>query len=228
MGRSELVQCGKCGLNFLHEEGLGKHMKRVHEPKEQLRPSRYKCDRCSDEFGEKEDFKKHKLPEELNCELCERTGEKTVLPTKCELNFHIITHRTGKPKICDNCGGEFKNNKSLKNHKEQDKTVSCRRCNMVFTGTCPLQKHIKYEHDTTKELIPDLKPVSISLNENFVKKVKAEFSAPPAAKKLKAVSLDELKAVSLEEHLEDTSPQENLQQPEPQPGWAACEIVLGL
>ena len=28
MGRSELVQCGKCGLNFLHEEGLGKHMKR--------------------------------------------------------------------------------------------------------------------------------------------------------------------------------------------------------
>ena len=30
MGRSELVQCGKCGLNFLHEEGLGKHMKRFH------------------------------------------------------------------------------------------------------------------------------------------------------------------------------------------------------
>ena len=69
-----------------------------------------------------------------------------------------------------------------------------------------------------------------------MRKVKAEFSAPPAAKKLKAVSLEELKAVSLEElkavsleeHLEDTSPHENLQQPEPQPGWAACEIVLGL
>ena len=81
MGRSELVQCGKCGLNFLHEEGLGKHMKRsqigllimtskvfdllfspvpmllfiyrVHEPKEQIQPSRYKCDRCAEEFESK-------------------------------------------------------------------------------------------------------------------------------------------------------------------------------
>ena len=72
MGRSELVQCGKCGLNFLHEEGLGKHMKRlahfirffymsgqahaiyrVHEPKEKVQPSRYKCDRCADEFESK-------------------------------------------------------------------------------------------------------------------------------------------------------------------------------
>ena len=80
MGRSELVQCGKCGLNFLHEEGLGKHMKRsqmglailtskfltcsflsvqapkicrVHEPKEQVQPSKYKCDRCADEFESK-------------------------------------------------------------------------------------------------------------------------------------------------------------------------------
>ena len=68
MGRSELVQCGKCGLNFLHEEGLGKHMKRlqdwfgnfdhrtiyrVHEPKEQAPPSKYKCDRCAYEFESK-------------------------------------------------------------------------------------------------------------------------------------------------------------------------------
>merc|ERR1712183_35819 len=59
-------------------------------------------------------------------------------------------------KVCDNCGSEFKNNKNLKNHKEQDKTVSCRRCNKIFTGSCPLQKHIKYEHDTKNEPIPPL------------------------------------------------------------------------
>ena len=65
MGRGDLVQCGKCGLNFLHEEGLGKHMKRVHEPKEEVQASRYKCDRCAEEFHSKDGFKKHKLPEEL-------------------------------------------------------------------------------------------------------------------------------------------------------------------
>jgi len=155
-GRSDLAQCLKCGLNFLNEEGLGKHTKRVHEGKEQIQPSKYKCDRCSDEFLIKDDFKKHKVPREFSCELCQQKGEVIVLPTKCEYNFHIITHRTGKPKICDNCGSEFKNNKNLKTHKEQDKTVSCRRCNKIFIGSCPLQKHIKNEHDTKNEPIPPL------------------------------------------------------------------------
>ena len=155
-GRSDLAQCLKCGLNFLNEEGLGKHTKRVHEGKEQIQPSKYKCDRCSDEFLVKDDFKKHKVPKEFSCELCQQKGEVIVLPTKCEYNFHIITHRTGKPKICDNCGSEFKNNKNLKTHKEQDKTVSCRRCNKIFIGSCPLQKHIKNEHDTKNEPIPPL------------------------------------------------------------------------
>jgi len=155
-GRSDLAQCLKCGLNFLNEEGLGKHTKRVHEEKEQVKPSKYKCDRCAAEFLVKDDFKKHKLPEEFSCELCEQKGEVSILPTKCEYNFHIITHRIGKPKVCDNCGSEFKNNKNLKNHKEQDKTVSCRRCNKIFTGSCPLQRHIKYEHDTKNEPIPPL------------------------------------------------------------------------
>jgi len=155
-GRSDLAQCLKCGLNFLNEEGLGKHTKRVHEGKEQIQPSKYKCDRCSDEFLAKEDFKKHKVSKEFTCELCQQKGELVVLPTKCEYNFHIITHRTGKPKICDNCGSEFKNNKNLKTHKEQDKTVSCRRCNKIFIGSCPLQKHIKNEHDTKNEPIPPL------------------------------------------------------------------------
>jgi len=155
-GRSDLAQCLKCGLNFLNEEGLGKHTKRVHEGKEQIQPSKYKCDRCSDEFLAKEDFKKHKVSKEFTCELCQQKGELIVLPTKCEYNFHIITHRTGKPKICDNCGSEFKNNKNLKTHKEQDKTVSCRRCNKIFIGSCPLQKHIKNEHDTKNEPIPPL------------------------------------------------------------------------
>jgi len=155
-GRSDLAQCIKCGLNFLNEEGLGKHTKRVHEGKEQIQPSKYKCDRCSDEFLVKEDFKKHKLPSEFACELCRQKGELCILSTKCEYNFHIITHRTGKPKICENCGSEFKNNKNLKTHKEQDKTVSCRRCNKIFIGSCPLQKHIKTEHDTKNEPIPPL------------------------------------------------------------------------
>jgi len=154
--RTDLAQCQKCGLNFLNEEGLGKHTKRVHEEKEQMKPSKYKCDRCSDEFVTKDDFKKHKLPEEFSCDLCKQRGDCAILPSKCEYNFHIITHRVGKPKVCDNCGSEFKNNKNLKNHKDQDKTVSCRRCNKIFVGSCPLQKHIRDEHDTKNEPIPPL------------------------------------------------------------------------
>jgi len=182
-GRSDLAQCLKCGLNFLNEEGLGKHTKRVHEGKEQVKPSKYKCDRCSDEFLVKDDFKKHKLPEEFSCELCQQKGEVSVLPTKCEYNFHIITHRTGKPKICDNCGSEFKNNKNLKNHKEQDKTVSCRRCNKIFIGSCPLQRHIKYEHDTKNEPIPPLqRQYTGRQNYNRAQPTKVIITKPDAPK----------------------------------------------
>ena len=204
-GRSDLAQCLKCGLNFLNEEGLGKHTKRVHEEKEQVKPSKYKCDRCADEFLVKDDFKKHKLPEEFSCELCEKKGEVSVLPTKCEYNFHIITHRIGKPKICDNCGSEFKNNKNLKNHKEQDKTVSCRRCNKIFTGSCPLQRHIKYEHDTKNEPIPPLQrqysrqnsynrtqpaATRVTISQIDVKQAKSNVKEQAPAVKVKAEPVD--------------------------------------
>jgi len=252
MGRSELVQCGKCGLNFLHEEGLGKHMKRVHEPKEQVQPSKYKCDRCADEFESKDAFKQHKLPELLDCELCKRRGEMSTLPTRCEHNFHIITHRTGKPKICDNCGSEFKNNKSLKNHLEAERTVSCRRCNLVFIGSCPLQKHIRYEHDMAREPLPAMvrtRPLDPSKSViNFSKSSKTirpvdspataslsresdEIEEPfdqPLLKKLKVkLNFHHERAENLEP-LNDTIPQEYLLQPELLPGWASNESVLGI
>ena len=56
--RSTLAQCKQCGLNFLNVEGLAKHSKRVHGlEKEEVRPSKYKCDRCSEEFVVKDDFR---------------------------------------------------------------------------------------------------------------------------------------------------------------------------
>jgi len=250
MGRSELVQCGKCGLNFLHEEGLGKHMKRVHEPKEQIQPSRYKCDRCAEEFESKGAFKLHKLPELLDCELCKRRGEVSTLSSKCEHSFHIITHRTGRPKICDNCGSEFKNNKNLKNHLEAVRTVSCRRCNLVFIGSCPLQKHIRNEHDMAREPLPamvrtrPLDPSKVAVI-NLAKTVKtarpatastSEGESDEIEKALDQPLLKKLK-VKLNFHherdqnlepLNDTIPQEYLLQPELLPGWASNESVLGI
>eukprot|EP00091_Calanus_sinicus_P006011 TRINITY_DN16576_c0_g1_i1.p2 TRINITY_DN16576_c0_g1~~TRINITY_DN16576_c0_g1_i1.p2 ORF type:complete len:103 (-),score=22.50 TRINITY_DN16576_c0_g1_i1:597-905(-) len=98
-GRSDLAQCLKCGLNFLNEEGLGKRTKRVHEEKgtSQNLQNTNVIDVLTN-FWLKMTSKKHKLPEEFSCELCEKKGEVSVLPTKCEYNFHIITHRIGKPK----------------------------------------------------------------------------------------------------------------------------------
>jgi len=255
MGRSELVQCGKCGLNFLHEEGLGKHMKRVHEPKEKVQPSRYKCDRCADEFESKDAFKQHKLPELLDCELCKRRGEVSTLSSKCEHSFHIITHRTGRPKVCDNCGSEFKNNKNLKNHLEAERTVSCRRCNLVFNGSCPLQKHIRNEHDLTREPLPAMvrtRPLDSSkgFKTTLVKTESAKTTRPedlpvtasvfeesneieealdePLLKKLKVkLNFHHPRDENLEP-LNDTIPQEYLLQPELLPGWASNESVLGI
>jgi len=248
MGRSELVQCGKCGLNFLHEEGLGKHMKRVHEPKEQVQPSKYKCDRCADEFESKDAFKQHKLPELLDCELCKRRGEVSTLPSRCEHNFHIITHRTGKPKICDNCGSEFKNNKSLKNHLEAERTVSCRRCNLVFIGSCPLQKHIRNEHDMKREPLPAMvrtRPLDTSNFSNTTKTTRPVDSPATASTSRESDEIEEafdqplLKKLKVKlnfhherdenlEPLNDTIPQEYLLQPELLPGWASNESVLGI
>jgi len=250
MGRSELVQCGKCGLNFLHEEGLGKHMKRVHEPKEQVQPSKYKCDRCADEFESKDAFKQHKFPEPRDCELCKRRGEVSTLPNPCEHSFHIITHRTGRPKICDNCGSEFKNNKNLKNHLEAERTVSCRRCNVVFNGSCPLQKHIRTEHDMAREPLPAMvrtrpldpseaatinlsktvkitRPATASMADGESNEIEEAFDQP-LLKKLKVKLNFRHERDQNLEPLNDTIPQEYLLQPELLPGWASNESVLGI
>ena len=77
-----MPQCLKCELNFLNEDGLENHTKLIHTKKE-VKASKYKCDRCADIFRVRDDLRKHKLlPLEFSCELCEKKGEVSVLPTK--------------------------------------------------------------------------------------------------------------------------------------------------
>jgi len=229
MGRGDLVQCGKCGLNFLHEEGLGKHMKRVHEPKEEVQASRYKCDRCAEEFNSKDGFKKHKLPEELRCEVCERGGTSSLLLTKCELNSHLKEHKTGKPKVCENCGTEFKgNSRNMKQHLELNKTVSCRRCGKVFPGSCPLQRHVRLEHGPPLDCAPPVASSPARVNaegEPGAPLAKRRRASPPLKVNMNFQKREGREGV---EPLDDTIPQELLLQPELLPGWAAGESVLGV
>ena len=71
--RTNLSQCLKCELNFLNEDGLENHTTSIHAEKEQVKASKYKCDRCADVLLVRDDLRKHKLlPEEFSCELCER------------------------------------------------------------------------------------------------------------------------------------------------------------
>ena len=142
--RNNLVKCPQCDLNFLSAEGMEKHQKRVHAPKESPagKPTSFKCENCDELFSSKLDFKKHRDPQKLLCRKCQEDKQKFVCENKCELIKHV--RKMHKKDLM------MKKQNILESKKLQRMKMTrrhqCIQCNKVFKDNSFLELHMKEEH----------------------------------------------------------------------------------
>jgi len=151
--RNNLVKCGQCDLNFLSREGMEKHTKRVHAPKEnnQLPRTRFKCENCDEEFTTKLDFKKHRDPQKLLCKKCQEDKKKFICENKCELIKHVRKmHKRDLMMKKQNIIESRKLEKTMQKKQLQVKNFTprhaCVKCNKVFKDNNFLELHMREEH----------------------------------------------------------------------------------
>lgn len=151
--RNNLVKCGQCDLNFLSREGMEKHTKRVHAPKEnnQHPRTRFKCENCDEEFTTKLDFKKHRDPQKLLCKKCQEDKKKFICENKCELIKHVRKmHKKDLMMKKQNIIESRKLEKTMQKKQQQVKNFTprhaCVKCNKVFKDNNFLELHMREEH----------------------------------------------------------------------------------
>ena len=107
------IACQLCGLNFLQNSRLSRHMRDVHSDERN-----FICEICSRAFKVKSKLKEH---------MCTHTGEKNFHCTyndcgkafskKSTLSQHERLHTGEKPYKCDECDDSFAQKNSLTVHK---------------------------------------------------------------------------------------------------------------
>jgi len=165
--RNNLVKCSNCDLNFLSREGMEKHFKRVHFPKEtgsasvSMPRTRFKCENCDEEFNTKLDFKKHRDPQKLLCKKCQEDKKKFICDNKCELIKHVRKmHQRDLMLKKQNILEQKKQEKLQKRQQQlqQQQTMvknftprhQCLKCLKVFKDNNFLELHMKEEHSNNE------------------------------------------------------------------------------
>ena len=151
--RISLSNCEKCGKGFKNPNYLRNHVNKVHNVEEVI------CEVCSkvcksrgNLYNHKRDV--HEVIENLFCNLCGELQKNyshlsrhkrrfcTFKPQKSEAN--------SKTKTCDFCDLKFKDNTSLKIHRNvkhtHDQTHVCDHCAAVFYTKYKLDTHLASKH----------------------------------------------------------------------------------
>ena len=152
--KNNLVKCPQCDLNFLSREGMEKHGKRVHAPKDSsnMPRTRFKCENCDEEFSTKLDFKKHREPQKLLCKKCQEDKKKFICDNKCELIKHVRKmHKKDLMMKKQNLLESKKQEKLQKKFKNFTPRHQCVKCNKVFKDNNFLELHMREEH-SAKEI----------------------------------------------------------------------------
>ena len=152
--KNNLVKCPQCDLNFLSREGMEKHGKRVHAPKDSsnMPRTRFKCENCDEEFSTKLDFKKHREPQKLLCKKCQEDKKKFICDNKCELIKHVRKmHKKDLMIKKQNLLESKKQEKLQKKFKNFTPRHQCVKCNKVFKDNNFLELHMREEH-SAKEI----------------------------------------------------------------------------
>ena len=152
--KNNLVKCPQCDLNFLSREGMEKHGKRVHAPKDSsnMPRTRFKCENCDEEFSTKLDFKKHREPQKLLCKKCQEDKKKFICDNKCEQSKHVRKmHKKDLMMKKQNLMESKKQEKLQKKFKNFTPRHQCQKCNKVFKDNNFLELHMREEH-SSKEI----------------------------------------------------------------------------
>ena len=103
---------GDCPVSLIQPENIEYH-KLCHSPE-----NKFKCPECEEIFSRWKVvllhlWKCHSIDIELfSCTLCDYKSSKSEL-----LKFHMETHSSERPCLCDLCGKGFKNMKQMRNHR---------------------------------------------------------------------------------------------------------------
>ncbi|XP_078593994.1 uncharacterized protein LOC144871909 [Branchiostoma floridae x Branchiostoma japonicum] len=146
--RHSVVECKLCRETFVTVHSLGKHMKKVHENREDRKPdSPDWCQYCDISFAEKKSFTKHmKVYHGVDWSMTDSIGASTKSAMQEKLH------------ICNLCDAPFTSMKSMLKHVQDihgiytdsvtsislniPKTYKCPTCLKVLQGPKQLQDHL--------------------------------------------------------------------------------------
>ncbi|XP_054728073.1 oocyte zinc finger protein XlCOF6-like [Anastrepha obliqua] len=136
--------CDICGDSYKTHDTVKRH-RLLH-----MKDRNFPCTVCDRSFAEKSEFKVHmrihtgELP--FDCHLCDRRFR-----IKAHLTYHLQQHANIKKK-CNECGKEFKNSKSLRDHSFLHTGIMPYTCPICEYGSAKrevLAKHMLRKHDIT-------------------------------------------------------------------------------
>ena len=146
-------ECSQCNLRFKTQRYLYQHVKRRHEPKNELQLKSRKCDVChkilSSAFDLKAHSRIHKKEKPFNCAACDSTFR-----FRSSLSTHFkAVHGTvdDRKHGCEFCDRRFVSVGDLRKHERnhtKEKPFQCRTCEKKFARRDYLKKHMKSIHKT--------------------------------------------------------------------------------
>ncbi|MFX1506584.1 MAG: C2H2-type zinc finger protein [Promethearchaeota archaeon] len=136
-------KCEECGKRFSREDGLRRHIRRVHEGK------KYKCKHCDKEFSYHSGLSMHvkSVHEKITfkCDQCSK-----IFRRETGLTRHIKTIHEGKRYRCKKCNKEYSYLSNLANHFKivhEGKKFRCQLCSKEYNEKRLLNLHVKRMHE---------------------------------------------------------------------------------
>ncbi|XP_055702187.1 gastrula zinc finger protein XlCGF26.1-like [Phlebotomus papatasi] len=157
-------QCGECGLKFPNLSSVKSHFQRVHDQKENFKPSN--CPICGTLYKRKYDYEKHLARHSKDERLAQQNKanqSRLVKCLYCYKNFttkdylisHSNIHHRGLPGLddppltCTICKKVYQNLDDLKEHGKShpaEKAYECALCQNKYYSKIALKKHIFEVH----------------------------------------------------------------------------------
>ncbi|XP_048002936.1 uncharacterized protein LOC125239408 [Leguminivora glycinivorella] len=177
--RNKTVECGVCGMTFLYESQLKKHMY-VHTGEKP-----YKCETCEKAFNSAYSLRTHKL---IHANL--KPFKCTYCPYACRDSSTLRKHKDGHlGKVhhynCSICNASYGKRAALKVHIAEQhfnidmKIMECDACGQKFKHRRGLVIHIQTIHEKTRSAKCDLCGVVLSNRANMRAHLRAHEDRRP-------------------------------------------------
>ncbi|XP_006811197.1 zinc finger protein 711-like [Saccoglossus kowalevskii] len=176
--------CKSCNVKFADQLGMTKHITDVHQSgmfqcpfcekliafADQLERHSYKCK-----------LKKKKLEKEQK--QLQKTTETHKCPKTCKdksaLRDHVTVNAASRNFICEVCGKDYKNQRSLLKHREvhRGKMFSCQECNYKAPIKSYIEVHVRRSHTQKPVYKCDLCNFQTLFKQNFDKHITVTHSS---------------------------------------------------